>query len=163
MKIVTFAALTALLSAAPAAAQDLIDALDAATATPKLDVSTPLDATLTCDQLKAEIALHDQEIIATTMRMNAVVASQLDQQMGEHEAKLASNKMAIALNAIAPGLGTAVDAAADAALKAKQKTREAKLVADAGSIAGSLNFASQRMTYLYGLQAQRCGASAAAR
>ncbi|QPQ54210.1 hypothetical protein IC614_07500 [Allosphingosinicella flava] len=60
-------------------------ALEAATKMKKTDVSTPLDATLTCRQLatltcrqlEAEIALRDQQIVGIAMRMNKVVANQL--------------------------------------------------------------------------------------
>ena len=157
MKTFAFPVIAALVAAplSPLAAQDMADALAAATKMEKLDVSTPLDAKLTCAQVQAEIGLRDQEMMMVAMRMTKVADNQMKEQMTDYQSEIASNKMSVALNAIAPGLGTALDAAADAARKVREKTREARLVADAGSIASRINFASQRMQYLHELMAKK--------
>jgi hypothetical protein len=157
------AALCVAISPAAATAQEYGDVMNAIAtgAAQKIDVSQPGDDQLSCDQIRAEVAQRDQQIAGM---MGGTLNGMADRQMAaneaERKARVAAEAARDVANMMAPaGLapGNAIEAAANKAIEAGRAVHEGKMVADATSLAGNVQFVSQRIPYLHRLYGEKCG------
>ncbi len=116
-------------------------------------------AAATCVAIAQETAAIERQLETNSQAMATSMAGHAAEAVATNQARNAIGSVAGRLNWVAPGLGTAIDLAADNAADAATRAREAQIAEVRATVTPTFAQAAQRLVELHQLsQDQGCAA-----